>query len=62
VATELNELDDTENNLCAYYPGNLERWYTQIDCITPMIGQHVKIMFNTTTSLRVYEIEVHGTQ
>jgi len=62
MATDLNNLDNTKNNLCAYYPGTLERWYTQIDCKTPMTGQHVKIMFNTTTYFYIYEIEMHGTQ
>lgn len=49
-----------DNNLCNYYDGILNQYYTLITCKQALIGQFVQIQLNATTTFNVYEIEVHG--
>jgi len=46
--------------LCKYVDGYLNRYYTLITCDHPISGRFVQILFNATTMLNLYEIEVHG--
>ena len=52
--------DRNTNSLCNYYDGELNQYFTTITCIQAMKGQFVQLMFNATTYINLYEIEVHG--
>ena len=63
VAAEKGDIFYTagnDDNLCGYYGGVLNRYYTLINCNPVLSGQFVQIQFNTTDYLNLYEIEVHG--
>ena len=52
--------DRNTNSLCNYYDGQLNRYFTTITCKQAMKGQFVQLLFNATTIINLYEIEVHG--
>ena len=52
--------DRNINSLCNYYDGELNQYYTTITCVQAMKGQFVQLMFNATTWLNLFEIEVQG--
>jgi len=57
------EIEFTGNNpevLCYYHDGVLNRYYTLATCKQPIRGRFVQILFNTETSLNLYEIDVYG--
>jgi len=46
--------------LCKYVDGYLNQYYTLVTCHQPISGRFVQILFNATTAVNLYEIEVHG--
>ena len=52
--------DRNTNSLCNYYDGQLNQYFTTITCIQAMKGQFVQLLFNATTWLNLFEIEVQG--
>ena len=49
-----------EDNLCSYYDGVLNQYYTLINCNSAISGQFVQLQFYTLNHLNLYEVEVHG--
>jgi len=63
VAMAEEEIEFTGTNpevLCYYHDGVLNRYYTLVTCKQPIRGRFVQILFNATTSINIYEVEVHG--
>jgi len=57
------EIEFTGTNpevLCYYYDDILNRFYTLVTCKQSIRGRFVQILFNATTFLNIYEVEVHG--
>jgi len=63
VAMTEKEIEFTGTNpevLCYYHDGFLNQYYSLATCKQPIRGRFVQILFNATTYLTLYEIEVHG--
>jgi len=63
VAMTEEKIEFTGTNpevLCYYHDGILNQYYTLVTCKQPIRGRFVQILFNATTILNLYEVEVHG--
>jgi len=63
IAMVEEDIEFTGSNrevLCKYVDGYLNRYYALITCDQPISGRFVQILFNATTWLNLYEVEVHG--
>jgi len=63
VAMVEGDIEFTGSNrevLCKYVDGYLNQYNTLITCDQPISGRFVQLLFNATTAVNLYEVEVHG--
>lgn len=59
--TDIFSTSDGSNEVvCGYRDGALERYWTLVTCTQPIMGRYVQIQFFVSERLHLYEVEVHG--
>lgn len=60
VAADEAGLNDNDDSFCAYRPGEMNKYYTVIPCISPKIGRWGQLKMMAGGYLNLYEVEIHG--
>ena len=57
---QVSSHESTTGSECGRHEGNLNRYWTNITCSSPILGQWVKVTLLQYTLLQFYEVEVEG--